>query len=173
MAFQFFCYSVLSYFQDTVILYSACSQLLVSHWTQELVCVEGEKGAGLLVHLARERRQCPKALVAMEHLSGEPPAWVWGAPCVMSCSYKPPSAFAVLLVRGLKLGQLKLWPKTVEPLLLYTRGCSDNVIVSEELIGYHLYWGHLSGRHLALFLVNTWVATDDRRCSSLRNKWVL
>lgn len=109
----------------------------------------------------------------MEYLGGEPPAWVQGTPCVVPYSYKPPSASAVLLIRGLKLGWLKLWPKTVEPLLLYTRGCSDNVIVmifSEELIGYHLCWGHLSGRHLALFLVNTWVTTDDRRRSSLMSR---
>ena len=109
----------------------------------------------------------------MEQLGGEPPAWAHGAPCVVSCLYKPPSASAVVHVRGLKLGRVKLWPETVEPVLPYTRGCPDNVIVmisSEEWIGYHLYWGHLSVRHLALFLVKMWVATDDRRCCSLMSR---
>lgn len=47
-----------------------------------------------------------------------------------------PSSESVVLPQHLqqKLGWVKLWPKTAQPFLLYTRGCSDNVIVmiSEE-----------------------------------------
>lgn len=169
VAFQFFYYSVLSYFQVTRVFYSACSQHPSSHRRQRLVCVEGKEDAGLLAHLTADRGQCPKAVVAAEQPGGAPPARQ-GAPGVVPCLYKPPSASAVLRLRGLKLGRVKLWPKAVQPSLLCTRGRPGNVIVmtfSEERIGYLLYWGHLSVRHLALFLVSTWAATDDRGCCSL------
>lgn len=122
------------------VFYSACSQHPLSHWRQGLVCVEGQEDAGLLAHLTADRGQCPKAVVAVEQPGGEPPAQ--GAPGVVPCLYKPPSASAVIRLRGLKLGRVKLWPKAVQPSLLCTRGRPGNVIVvtfPEERTGYLPY----------------------------------